>query len=89
MEWRSKFPPQFHYCWTLHVPINFILFCLCCISGVFQMCMAISFMLAIKSCCFCIKPTEKKMVLTQVNLWVCRFGFNVTSLCKFELGYNG
>jgi hypothetical protein len=53
------------------------------------MCMAISFMLAIKSCCFCIKPTEKKMVLTQVNLWVCRFGFNVTSLCKFELGYNG
>jgi hypothetical protein len=43
MEWRAKSPPHFHCCWTLHVLINFGLFCLCCILGVFQMCMAISF----------------------------------------------
>ncbi len=53
------------------------------------MCMAISFMLNSESCCFCIKLIEKKMVLAQVNMWVCRFGSNVISLCKFELGYNG
>ncbi len=89
MEWKFKSPPHFHCCWTLHVLINFGLFCLCCILGVFQMCMAISFMLDIKSCCFRIKPTEKKMVLAQVNMWVYRFGSNVNSVCKFELGYNG
>jgi hypothetical protein len=67
------------------VLVNFYFFCLCCILGVFQMCMAISFMLDIKSCSFCIKTTKMKMLLAHVNMWVCRFGSNVISMCKFEL----
>ncbi len=53
--------------------VNFYFFCLCCILGVFQMCMAISFMLDIKSCSFCIKTTKMKMLLAHVNMWVCKF----------------